>query len=218
MTNYLTSGEHVYIAGTTGAGDEHGGKTATANWWHSNAVKSGTVDASIYVDPKGHGHVAGARARSMSRLAEVWGRGERLIQFTDGSADGHRGVVEFAARTPGKKLLVHDEAHRYAENGALRWALREGGNPGRSVESGPIRSLVVSQHPWDLPEALTNNVPIVIVVGPKRPQLRRYFSTMGIPKAYEDLPEDLPPHAWSVIDGGVYLESNRPVPSKWAGE
>jgi hypothetical protein len=51
---YLTDGGHVLISGATGAKEGYGGKTVTANWWFSEAVRKGWHDMGIFINPKGH--------------------------------------------------------------------------------------------------------------------------------------------------------------------
>lgn len=217
---YLTDGSHVFITAPTGAGAKFGGKTVLSNWWVQRAVESGWFDLGLVFNPKGHAFIDGQQVKSLKGLAQSYQAGYRrfnYIPFDDVEAE-HTQVMETLQQLPGKKIVAHDECHEYGDSEMLDWCFRQGGNVEDSVkfDTGNIRSLAISQHPWDLPEGVTNNVPLFVLVGPPTQQAQRYFDVMQIGGAFDAIPDDLEPYCWSVVDGGEYIRSHAPVPEEYA--
>ncbi len=219
MSYYLNDNTHMLITGATGAGDNFGGKTVTANWLCERSHSQNMVDMAVFFNPKGHSFVRGTTVRTLADLVETYRSGDRLFNYipkTDTSAE-HSQLIRTLRKVPGEKLVIHDEAHEVADSKMLDWCFRQGGNVGRDrYETGNIRSIAVTQHPWDLPESVSQNCPLMVWVGPTTPQTKRYFSTMQMPGAYEEIPGDSEPYCWSVIDAGEYIETNAPVPEEYA--
>lgn len=219
---YLKSGAHVMISGATGAGDEKGGKTALANWWFSNLVnRHDKPDIGVFYNPKGEGFVRGKTVRSLSELKDSLKEGRRVFDYRPNRvAIEHARLIRFLRSIRGEKVVVHDEVIQYAESDMLEWILRQGGNIGNSERwrSGNIMNLVTTQHPWDIPESLGNNIPIVVWVGPTTKESDRYFTALGVSGAYDDVAENTGPHKWSVVDGGEYITTHDPVPASYAGK
>jgi hypothetical protein len=215
---YLTDGAHVFITGATGAGDEFGGKTVLLNWWVTRAVEQGHHDLGLIFNSKGHSFMRGKTVRTLQDLADAYRSGYRLFNFIPMNSEAdHETVMQMLRELPGSKIVGHDEAHEYADSEMLDWMFRQGGNVEDSIrfETGNIRSLLTSQHPWDLPEAVTNNVPLFVYLGRKSPQAKRYFTTMQIAGAYEQMP-DMDPYEWTVFNAGEFVEKNPPVPEEYA--
>lgn len=220
MSYYLSDSSHVLITGATGAGKEFGGKTVTLNWWVNESVKNGWHDLGIVFNPKGHRFINGQKVQSLKGLAESYRAGKRRFNFIPyGDTEAvHSGLMEFVRQVPGSAIVGHDEAHEYADSDMLDWCFRQGGNVADSVkyETGDIRSIAATQHPWDLPEGVANNVPLKVWVGPATDESERYFQTMGISGAYDSIRENTGQYRWSVVDGGKFVETNPPVPSNYA--
>jgi len=216
---YLDSGAHMLITGATGAGDEFGGKTVLANWLLDNAVRSGMTDSGVFINPKGHVFVRGTVCRSRKEIVEAWQSGDRLFNYVPGSpAADHADLVKMFRQVPGSTWLVHDEAHAVADSDPLDWCFRQGGNVGNlQFRTDNMRSIAVTQHPWDLPESVSQNAPLKVWVGPTTPESRRYFQTMQISEAYDTISSaDSDPYEWWVIDGGEVVDRNAPVPEAYA--
>lgn len=218
MSYYLQNGAHVLITGATGAGDKYGGKTVLANWWFTESMKSGTYDMGLFFNPKGHNFVRGETVRSLTELVRSYAAGTRMFDFIPrDSVKDHNDVIRTLREVPGDKLIVHDECHEVSDSDMLDWCYRQGGNIGNGSRfaSGDIRSIGVTQHPWDIPESVTNNAPLVVWVGPRTQQAKRYFQSMQITGAYEAIGE-VPPYHWSVIDAGEFVETNAAVPDRFS--
>ena len=219
MSYYLQNGAHVLITGATGAGDEYGGKTVLANWWFTESCRSGHYDMGLFFNPKGHNFVRGVRVRSLAELVSEYRDGTRMFDYvpSSDSVTEHTNIVETLRQVPGDKILIHDECHEVAKSDMLDWSYRQGGNVGNGSRfgTGDIRSIGITQHPWDLPESVSNNSPLIVWVGPKTQQSKRYFQTMQIQGAYEQIGE-VPPYHWSVIDAGEFVETNAAVPEEFS--
>lgn len=220
---YLTDGAHVLIAGATGAGDDYGGKSVLANWWFHNSVEKGWHDVGLYFDPKGLQNIKGKDSdstpyESLRGLAEGYQSGQRLFHFRPSDAErDHSRVMQWLRQLPGKKIVVHDEAQSYKDAESLDWYLSQGGNlEGGSEPTGDIRSLVVTQRPWNLPEELRANMPLKIWVGPTGSEFRSYMDAERMKRAGERIAEHTGPHKWSVTDAGDYVHTNPPVPEGYA--
>jgi len=219
MSYYLQNGAHVLITGATGAGDEYGGKTVLANWWFEQSVKSGQFDFGLFFNPKGHNFVRGVTIRSLEELVQEYQSGTRMFEYIPrrDSAAEHAQLVETLRQVPGDKILIHDECHEVSDSEMLDWCYRQGGNVGNGSRfaTGDIRSIGVTQHPWDLPESVTNNAPLMVWVGPKTQQSKRYFQSMQISGVYDEI-GDVPPYHWAVIDAGELVEINKAVPEEYS--
>jgi hypothetical protein len=219
MSYYLTDGSHVFVTGATGAGDKFGGKTVLANWWFDRAVSTGTHDMGVFFNPKGHSFVKGSLVRSLGDLVYCYQQGDRLFNYVpsgDSVASQHDKLIRTLRKASGTKIVVHDEAHEVASSEMLDWCFRQGGNVGsQRFKTGDIRSIAVSQHPWDIPESVAQNAPLKVWVGPTTPESKRYFDTMQISDAYAEIPET-DPYYWTVIDGGEVVSTNKPVGEAWA--
>lgn len=217
MSYYLTDSSHVLITGATGAGDKYGGKTVLANWWIDNLSQSN--DMVLFYNPKGHRFVRGKEVHSLEGLVSKYNAGNRQFNFvpTDTVGD-HIEIVEFLRHIPGRKCVVHDEIHAVGDSDLTDWCYRQGGNIGNGsrFESADIRSIGVTQHPWDVPQSVLNNSPLLIWVGPKTQESKRYFQSMQIESAWGNIPDDLPPYHWAVIDGGEVVDINSAVPKEYS--
>lgn len=217
---YLTDFSHMAIVGATGAGDKFGGKTVLANWMYEQSVSSGFVDVAVFFNVKGHKFVKGATCYDLEDLVRAYNKGERLINFVpiDPILSKHSRIIEVMRKVRGRKLLVHDEAHLFDDTPELNWCFRQGGNVGEKYRTGNIRSIAVTQHPWDLGQAIRNNTPLTVWIGPKTAEAKRYFQAMQLEATYNDIPDDLEPYHWCVIDGGELIDINSPVPDEYAHE
>jgi len=220
---YLVDGSHVLIAGATGAARDYGGKTATANWWYERSVETGHHDVGVFFDPKGLQNIKGKDSDStpyetLAGLAEGYQSGQRLFHFKPRNVErDHERLKEWLRNLPGDKIVVHDEAQSYRGGESLEWFLSQGGNIANSNEpTGDIRSLVITQRPWNLPEELRANMPVKIWVGPTGNEFRSYMDAERMKKAGERIEENTGQHCWSVTDAGDYVETNPPVPEKFA--
>lgn len=221
MSYYLQDGSHVLITGATGAGKEYGGKTVLGNWWFANAVKSGQYDMGLFFNPKGYPWVRGVPISSLKELVAEFNEGTRMFNYTpraDTSSE-HTEIIRTLRQVPGDKIIVHDEAHEVAGSDMLDWCYRQGGNIGTGARfnTGDIRSVGITQHPWDLPQSVSNNCPLICWVGPKTAQSRKYFQSMQIEGAYDEIPDDLDPYHWAVLDAGELADINAPVPEEYSG-
>lgn len=220
MSYYLDNSAHMLVVGATGAGDGFGGKTVMANWLFERSYAKNHVDMGLFYNPKGHTFVEGSQVRTLGNLVDQYQNGERLFNYvprTDSEAE-HTQLIRALRKVRGQKLIVHDETHEYADSKMLDWCFRQGGNVGNGnrFETGDIRSISVTQHPWDLPEDVSHNAPLLVVVGPKSGQLSAFFDSLRMGDAYDEIPSDKPAYTWSVIDGGEYVETNAPVPKEYA--
>ena len=219
---YLTDGSHVLLAGATGSGAEYGGKSVTANWWYCGSVESGWHDLGVYFDPKGLSFVrrrADASVSSLKGFAEAFRAGKRRIQYRpayETLETEHVRLREFLRQLPGTKLVVHDEAHEYDD--VLGWWLSQAGNLGNSETetTGSIRSLCVTQRPWNLPEELRANMPVKVWVGPLGNEGRRFLQSEQMETAAVEIGANTGQYRWSVTDAGEYVHTNPPVPEKYA--
>jgi len=224
QTYYLTDGSHVLISGATGAGDDYGGKSVLANWWFQNSVVKGWHDVGLFYNPKGLGYVNRKdrvrRVRSLKGLAESYRDGYRLFDFyprDGGSPASHEPVIEFLRNLPGRKIVAHDEAQSYLDSAGLEWCLSQGGNMENSSEpTDDIRSLVITQRPWNMPEKERANMPLKIWVGPFGNEAEHFFDAERMDRAAKQVKEATGPYHWSVTDGGDYVETNSPVPEEYA--
>ena len=224
MSYYLTDGSHVLISGATGAGDDYGGKSVLANWWFRQAVEQGHSALGVFFNPKGLGYVTRgsevSRVRTLSGFAQAYRSGARLIDYypgDGGSEESHGALVETLKRLPGDKIVVHDEAQAYKDAESLSWCLAQGGNMAQgSLPTGDIRSLTVTQRPWNLPEEHRANMPLKIWVGPFGNEAEHFFSAERMQGAAEKVKERTGPYRWSVTDGGDYVTTHEPVPEEFA--
>lgn len=215
---YLTDGAHVLIAGATGSGEKYGGKSVLANWWYANAVKTGNRDIGVFFNPKRLSFVRGTEVSTRKGLAEAYRAGKRLFDYRPGDAeDSHRGLVATLRNLPGAKIVVSDEAQSYRDSDSLNWLLSQGGNMANSAEpTGDIRSLVVTQRPWNLPEELRANMPLKIWVGPYGNEASHFFQAEQMGAAGAMVEAATGPFRWSVTDGGDYVRTHKPVPEEYA--
>jgi hypothetical protein len=215
---YLTDFSHMAIVGATGAGDKFGGKSVLANWMYEQSVQTGFVDLAVYFNIKGHSFVRGTKCYSLEDLVKAYNAGKRLINFvpTDPIPPKHARVIDAMRKVSGEKLFVHDESHLFDESPQLNWCFRQGGNVGEKYRTGNIRSIAVTQHPWDLEQSLRNNTPLTVWIGPKTAEAKRYFQSLQLEATFRDIPDDLEPYHWCVIDGGELIDINSPVPSEYA--
>jgi len=220
VRDYLTGGSHVLISGATGAGDAYGGKSVLANWWVERSVATGWSDLGLVYNPKGLGYVRGRTVRSLEELAERYRAGDRLFDFRPPStygAEEHTPVVETLRQLPGSKIIAHDEAQAYKDSEGLSWSLAQGGNMDNSAEpTDSIRSLVVTQRPWNLSEELRANAPIKIWVGPATSEGARFFRSERMGSAWSEVEESTGPYRWSITDAGEFVTTAEPVPEEYA--
>lgn len=224
---YLTDGAHVLISGATGAGDDYGGKSVLANWWFQQSVERGWHDMGLFFDPKGLAYVDRKsrvrRVRTLKGLAESYRAGYRLFDYypkstsEDGLEAEYNAVVETLRRMDGKKIIVNDEAQSYKDAEMLNWVLSQGGNMSNSEETtDDIRSLSVTQRPWNLSEVLRANMPLKVWVGPFGNEAQRFFNSEQMKAAGEKVRASTGPYHWSVTDAGEYVTTNAPVPKEFA--
>jgi hypothetical protein len=224
---FLTDAGHVLLTGITGSGDKYGGKSTTAAWWSDMLVDRGHYDYAIAFDPKNAGYV-GRTVRSVEAAAAAVEDGDRRIHFVAGDhmldpdgdalAEKHREVAAFVrglARR-GDVVAVHDDAVMYRDARSLAWFTAVGGNPGRGRNR--VKSLVVSQDPWDLPRrSVRSNLDVLVWVGPVGRNTEKYFRTMDMAGALDTVEARHAGEAyvWSAIDGeDVYTFD--PVPEAYA--
>lgn len=217
---YLTDNTHVLIAGATGAGRKYGGKTVTANWWVTRAVESGEHDVGLFWNPKGQSFIRGRTVESLKGLAESYRAGYRHFDYRPAhghEVEEHGDVVAFLRNVPGNKIVAHDEAQDLRDADSLDWCLSQGGNLRDSdFTTGDIRSLVLTQRPWNLPEELRANMPLKVWVGPFGQEARRYFRDEQMREAAEKIEQATGQYRWSVTDAGDYVETHAPVPEEFA--
>lgn len=227
MSYYLNDGSHVLISGATGAGSDYGGKSVLANWWFQKSVLNGWHDVGVFFDPKGLQYVSRSdqvrRVRSLQGLAQSYRAGYRLFDYYPRSTEKddleqeHERLIQMLRELPGGKIVVHDEAQSYQDSSGLNWCLSQGGNMSNSSEpTDDVRSLVVTQRPWNLGEELRANMPLKIWVGPFGNEARRFFQGEQMEAAGKKVAELTAPYHWSVTDGGDYVTTHQPVPEKYA--
>lgn len=218
--DYLTDGSHVLISGATGAGDTYGGKSVLANWWYDNSVRQGWHSLGVFYNPKGLSYVRGVTVRGLDDLARHYREGARLFDFRPDSnygADEHKPLIDMLRELPGSKIVVHDEAQGYSDSDGLAWCLSQGGNLGSSeATSDSIRSMLVTQRPWNLPERMRAEAPLKIWVGPATSEGERFFSVENMKPAYERVKDNSGKYRWSVTNAGEFVETNQPVPEEYA--
>jgi len=222
VTDYLTDGSHVLIAGATGSGEQYGGKSVLANWWYNQSVRKGHHDLGVFVDPKGLSFVrkrADSTVSTLEGFAKAFDAGARVIQFCPDYRSlehDHTRLTAMLRQVSGSKIVVHDEAHEYGDS--LSWYLSQAGNldNSRSETTGSIRSLCVTQRPWNLGENLRANLPLKVWVGPMGSEGRRFFESEQMRQAAEQVEANTGQYRWSVTDAGDFVETNEPVPKKWA--
>lgn len=214
MTNILTDDGHVLLTGTTGAGEGMGGKTTTANWWHEQAVTSENRDVSLFYNPKRHNGIKGQTCRSLSQLAAAYREGARLLDFQPHSEYGepeHEPVTRWFRRLPGDKQIVHDEVSFYSDSEGLQWCLAQGGN----LDTGSIRSLVLTQYPWDLSERQLNLLIWRVYVGQPTKSTERYLLSMGLGELSAEIERLAQPYGWIAITGDEIINVYEPVPETY---
>ncbi|TKX79266.1 hypothetical protein EXE53_16690 [Halorubrum sp. SD626R] len=216
---YLTDGSHVLISGATGAGDEFGGKSVLANWWFAQSVGQGWHDLGLFYNPKGLNYVRGRTVHTLKGLAQSYRAGNRLFDYrprSDVEAE-HEAVIETLEQLPGRKIVVHDEAQSYQGSSKLNRALAQLGNMANaSTPTDDIRSLVVTQRPWNLSEELRANMPLKVWVGPYGNEAEHFFNAERMAAAGEQVRANTGAYRWSVTDAGEFVETNPPVPEEFA--
>ncbi len=85
-----------------------------------------------------------------------------------------------------------------------------------SEPTDDIRSLVITQRPWNMPEKERANMPLKIWVGPFGNEAEHFFDAERMDRAAKQVKEATGPYHWSVTDGGDYVETNSPVPEEYA--
>lgn len=214
---YLLDGTHVLIAGATGSGDEYGGKSVLANWWFDQSVRKGHRELGVYINPKRLRFVRGTTVSSLKGMAEAYQSGKRRFDVRFTGEEAHGRLMRMLRRLPGDKIVVHDEAQSYRSAESLDWALSQAGNLAHSDEpTGDIRSLVVTQRPWNLPEQQRANMPLKIWVGPFGSEAKRFFQSEAMGEAADKVETATGPYRWSVTDGGDYIRTHAPVPAEYA--
>lgn len=215
--NFLTDNSHVLLSGVTGSGETAGGKTATANWWQTQLVEQGHVEWSITYDPKG-GQFTGQTVRGPTEAADAVQAGANQLNWwprhESDLADQHDDAIRFAEGLRGSVVVVHDDAVTYADADSLQWATALAGNPGKGQD--PIKSIVVSQDPWDLPrKGVRANINNLGWVGEPTPEMERYYDVMRRGHVAEEIAErHTAPYMWSVHDGSE-LHTYEPVPERF---
>lgn len=220
---WLTDNTHVLVSGVTGSGDAFGGKTSTAAWWLDMAVERGHFDYALAFDLKG-GRFPGADVTNAHEAAEAVQRGERRLDWTvNGSpvdmgdfSDEHAEAMSFASGLNGSVIVAHDDAVMYGDADSLRWATALAGNP--SGGDHAVKSLVISQDPWDLPrKGVRSNLPVLVWVGPTGEDSERYFDVMKKSAAHDLVSQrHTEPFMWSAVDGDGSVTTYGPVPEKYA--
>lgn len=221
----FADGSHVLISGVTGAGDDFGGKTSTAAWWLETAVGAGHFDYGLAFSPKGN-RFPGPTVTNSREAAQAVSSGARVIEWTISGppaqlassdfGDAHAEAMSFAWGLNGSVLAVHDDAVMFAKADSLAWSTALAGNPGPGEDR--IKSIVVSQDPWDLPrQAVRSNLPVLVWVGPLGDDAKRYFDVMKKADAADVVRErHTEPYMWSVIDGDGEVMTFGPVPERFA--
>jgi len=227
VSYYLTDGAHCLISGATGAGDDYGGKSVLANWWFQQSVERGWHDVGVFFDPKGLGYVSRSddvrRVRTLKGLAQSYRAGYRLFDYyarateKDALEEEHDRLIQMLRQMGGSKIVAHDEAQSYKGSPGLNWCLSQGGNMANSSEpTDDIRSLTVTQRPWNLGETLRANMPLKIWVGPFGNEAENFFDSEQMTDAKQKVRAATAPYHWSVTDGGDYVTTHEPVPVRFA--
>lgn len=220
--NYLTDGSHALVFGTTGSGTRWGGKTAVANWWHSETIDKGWRDLSIFFNPGEEPGIKGRTVESMRELADAYRDGARKIDFQPATLTGApelEELAEFIRHVDGSKLLVVDEAQDVDDTQALRWAFKRG-------SKADLKTIAVAQRAWDLNDTVRTNATLTVYVGPYNDGFDRFFESElrgtcydtdagpVTPKEHVRATHD--PYCWSVFDAGSdLLEVNNPVSKEY---
>lgn len=225
----LTDGTHCLVAGVTGSGERWGGKTSTAAWWMDSVVPDDLAAPAhfrygIAFSPKGNRFPNAKTVSDMDSAFEALGERRTKIEWTvDGSpidgidlSSSHAECMEFARRLPGDVFLVHDDAVLYSSADSLQWATATAGNP--PPGDPRIKSVVVSQDPWDLPRrGVRSNLPVLIWVGPTTAEAEKFFRQSGKSEAFDVVESrHKEPYRWSIIDGAGDVATFNPVPSDYA--
>lgn len=203
MTNpdYFHDLGHILVAGATGSKPEYGGKTTTCNAWATWGVRSGEFDAAIFFNPKHDSGVKGFTVRSIRRLADAMGSGERLIDFRPESTDGaqeHENLREFVSELEETRLIVvHDECSSYPDS--LAWFLKRGGN------ESDCKSLAVSQNPYEIDSTVRSNLHSFVWVGPPTGSLQTFAQRSAWPEEIHSVVKErhTEPYCWTVFDGNT---------------
>lgn len=220
---YFVDTSHLLFAGITGAGEAEGGKTATCNWLQHELVRRGHFDFSVCFSPKG-GNFDAVTVRSPDEAAGAVAEGHSRLEWTvDGSpasfdsdtvADAHVEAMSFADGLNGDVVAVHDDAQMYPDSSALAWAASMAGNPG-SGEA--VKSLVVCQNPWALPETnVRTNMGAMVWVGPVNDNAERYFKVMQMGGQLDTVKRrHTEPFMFSVVTESE-VHTYAPVPEEYA--
>lgn len=214
----LADGTHVLIAGATGSGEEYGGKTVLANWWFEGAVQKGHVAMGVFFNAKKFTFVRGETVESLDELADAYAEGVRLFDYRPQGdrAEEHAALMQLLLVLPGKKIVVHDEAQSYRGD-SLHDALAEWGNmEGADLPTDDIRSLVLTQRPWNLPEEYRLNLPVKVWVGPFGSEAETFFDSEKMQAAAARTKEETGPYRWTITDAGDYVDTMDPVPAAYA--
>lgn len=220
---YFVDNSHLLFAGITGAGAREGGKTATSNWLQAKLVRQGHFDYSVCFSLKG-GNFDAATVRDAEEAAQAIADGDRRIEWTvEGSpasfdsgtvATAHVEAMSFADGLNGDVVAVHDDAQMYPDSNALAWASSMAGNPG---SGSAVKSLVVCQNPWSLPETnVRTNMGAMVWVGPVNDNAERYFRVMQMSGQLATVRErHTEPFMFSVVTESA-VDTYAPVPEKFA--
>lgn len=214
MTDILTDDGHVLMTGTTGAGEGQGGKTTTANWWHEQSVQSGTRSLSVFYNAKCQSGIKGVTCQTLGELAAAYKQGHRLLDFQPASDYGepeHEPVVQWVRRLPGRKQIIHDEVSFYSDSEGLNWALAQGGNMGQNS----IRSIVLTQYPWDLSERMLNLLIWRVYVGVPTKSTGRFLEAMQLADLLGEIQSVAEPYHWVAITGDEINQVYSPVPESY---
>ncbi len=215
MADILTDAGHVLITGTTGAGEGMGGKTTTANWWHEQAVESGQREVSLFYNAKCQRGIAGRTCTTLGELAGAYQNGCRTLDFqppSDYGAEEHEYVVQWFRRIPGRKQMIHDEVSFYNDSEGLNWCLAQGGN----LDNGSIRSIVLTQYPWDLTERHLNLLIWRVYVGEPTKSTERFLQAMQLQDLAGEIRKRAAPYHWIAITGDKITNVYEPVPESYA--
>lgn len=219
VPTWLLDGSHVLIAGVTGSGAEYGGKTATAHWWADRAIRSGEYRFALAFDPKGRQYHEGTHVAGPREAADAIRDGDRFLDWEPWRStivEDHAAALSFARGLSGDTIMIHDDAIMYAEADSLVEATALSGNPGPGKPR--IKSLVVSQDPWDLPRrGVRANLTVLVWVGPVTETAYGYLRQTrgeGVADRVRDRHEGQP-HVWSAIDGDD-VRTIAAVPERYA--
>ena len=209
MTKYLTDKAHVCIWGITGYSGDYGGKSVLANWWMTNLVNKGVCDLGIFFNPKADSFVNGDTVNDVYELADRIRMGSNMFDFRPASTTGedeHAELMDFLNHYPGSKIVVHDEASDYDDQGgSLHWAVKRGGN------EAEMKSIVLSQSPVDLETAIRKQCVYRIWIGPVGNDEIHYFRQMDAEDVFHQI-EGQEAYHWTVFDiGGELVAKNQPV-------